>query len=102
VPQGAGLAPKRVTEGKQGKYGRDGALWKHPAEGRLYKDAVASRQQRYLCARWPLGPALKQAKGEPQPNVPPHFFARLHAKNPFWGDGVEGEMRGCNTEVARA
>jgi len=63
VPQGAGSAPKRVTEGKQGKYGRDGVLWKHPAEGHLYEDAVASRQQRRLCVRWSSGPAIKAGRG---------------------------------------
>ena len=34
-----------MTEGEQGKYGRDGALWKLPPEGHLYKDAYAMTQQ---------------------------------------------------------
>jgi hypothetical protein len=35
-----------VTEGEQGKYGRDGALWKHLSEGALgIQDADATGEQ---------------------------------------------------------
>jgi hypothetical protein len=45
VPQGAGQALKRVTEGEQGKYGKDGALWKHPSEEPVgVQDAGATGQ----------------------------------------------------------
>jgi hypothetical protein len=63
VPPGAGSAPKRVTEGEQGKYGRIGALGKHLSEGRLYKDADAATQQRNHNLPLAMLPAAKAESG---------------------------------------
>jgi hypothetical protein len=49
VPRGVGNAPTRVTEGEQGKYGRDGTLQKLRSEGLMaFEDAGAIGQHEFL------------------------------------------------------
>ncbi|MGC1783360.1 MAG: hypothetical protein WA708_12630 [Acidobacteriaceae bacterium] len=59
VPAGRGKSTERVTGGEQGKYGRIGDLWKHPADGQLYKGVPATGQQWNHVLSFAMYPAAK-------------------------------------------
>src|SRR5216683_4102573 len=90
---GRGISTERVTEGEQGKYGRDGAFWKHPSEGHLYKGACATRQQWNYNLSRPTDPAAKAASERlllsDGPHRPPHCAMRRACR------GATGWKAGC-------
>ena len=104
VPHGRGISTERVTEGEQGKSGRDGALWKHFAEGHLHKDAARDRAatEPFAAARHASGCKSREWVNHAlrwSASSSPHPAMR---RTCVLGDGVEGELHGSSVGSARA